>query len=206
MGIAGFCLTREVWSIPYSSATETPAPATKYRTRELGLLLELELFQAVHHPGKLTKSTDPIMKFLLPTLASLISVVSAASILKGERIQQQDGRVRPRRDVVTSNYMQMKSGVIPHPDVEGINHRHLLRRQGAAAAAARNISAGLTNVHDIYYIVDLVVGNQTIPVSVDTGSSDTWVVQQPYQCVSYWYPYPGAVSFCTPPCLVDMWM
>jgi predicted aspartyl protease len=44
-------------------------------------------------------------------------------------------------------------------------------------------TTGLANSNDIYYIVDITVGNQTVPVSIDTGSSDTWMVQQPLQCV-----------------------
>jgi hypothetical protein len=45
----------------------------------------------------------------------------------------------------------------------------------------------LKNVHDVYYSIDLEVGNQTVAVSVDTGSSDTWMVQEPYECVSFWF-------------------
>ena len=56
------------------------------------------------------------------------------------------------------------------------------------------VPAKLKNIYDVYYSIDLVLGNQTISVSVDTGSSDTWVVQEPYVCVSYWAEYFGAVS------------
>ncbi|KAH8900250.1 acid protease [Thozetella sp. PMI_491] len=38
---------------------------------------------------------------------------------------------------------------------------------------------------DVYYIVDLVVGNQSIPVSIDTGSSDTWFIQEPLKCIPF---------------------
>ncbi len=41
----------------------------------------------------------------------------------------------------------------------------------------------MRNMNDIYLIVDIKVGNQTIPVHVDTGSSDTWIVQSPISCV-----------------------
>ncbi|KAL1836799.1 hypothetical protein VTJ49DRAFT_4641 [Mycothermus thermophilus] len=45
----------------------------------------------------------------------------------------------------------------------------------------------LKNIYDVYYSIDIQVGNQTVPVSVDTGSSDTWMVQEPYECVSFWF-------------------
>jgi len=88
------------------------------------------------------------------------------------------------RDVVTTNYLPMRRHVSSHPPMG----HSVLNRRGVG-------SANLTNFLDVYYIVDLVLGNQSIPVSIDTGSSDTWVVKEPYDCVSFWVPFPGAVSF-----------
>ena len=52
----------------------------------------------------------------------------------------------------------------------------------------------LTNINDVYYIIDIEVGNQSIPVTLDTGSSDTWLVQRPYTCVSFWLLAQNSVS------------
>ncbi|KAK3315754.1 aspartic peptidase domain-containing protein [Apodospora peruviana] len=90
------------------------------------------------------------------------------------------------RDAVSSHIMPMRAH-IPSARAPDYSSPHL-RRRG-------DVSANLTNVHDIYYIVDIKVGRETIPVSVDTGSSDTWLVQQPYQCVSYYWE-PGKKPDC----------
>ncbi|KAK3303818.1 aspartic peptidase domain-containing protein [Chaetomium strumarium] len=82
-------------------------------------------------------------------------------------------------------------------------HAIPMRRQRLAPSTTHpalhlraNVPARLRNVYDVYYIIDLQVGNQTIPVSVDTGSSDTWLVQEPYECVSFWWDGPGTTPNC----------
>lgn len=84
------------------------------------------------------------------------------------------------RDKVTTHYIPMRKHDLP------VSANHGLQRRIGGPTSLRN-------AYDVYYIVDLVVGNQTIPVSVDTGSSDTWLVQEPYECVSFWFD-PGGVS------------
>jgi hypothetical protein len=90
------------------------------------------------------------------------------------------------RDAVTAHSIPMrKQNLAP-----STTHPALQRRA--------NVPARLRNVYDVYYIIDLEVGNQTIPVSVDTGSSDTWLVQEPYECVSFWWDGPGTVRSVHP--------
>ncbi|KAK3361421.1 aspartic peptidase domain-containing protein [Lasiosphaeria ovina] len=114
--------------------------------------------------------------------------LSTAGLLRGEVVERNEQAHRPERaafrDAVTTHYVPMRSHVATKP-------------QGGARLRRRsNVPASLTNVHDIYYIIDLLVGNQTIPVSVDTGSSDTWMVQHPYQCVSYFWTPGGTQPDC----------
>ncbi|KAK0710272.1 aspartic peptidase domain-containing protein [Lasiosphaeria miniovina] len=114
--------------------------------------------------------------------------LSTAGLLRGEVVERDEQAHRPERaafrDAVTTHYVPMRSHVAAKP-------------QGGARLRRRsNAPANLTNVHDIYYIIDLLVGNQTIPVSVDTGSSDTWMVQHPYQCVSYFWTPGGTQPDC----------
>jgi len=107
-------------------------------------------------------------KFSVRTLAALAICAgsrAAASVLPAARLGF--------TDVVTSHVVPMVSH-----DVSGTHDLHLRRR-------STNVSTSLTNVHDVYYIIDLLVGNETIPVSIDTGSSDTWMVKSPYKCISF---------------------
>jgi hypothetical protein len=78
-------------------------------------------------------------------------------------------------DVVSTHAIPMRK----HNLVQAASHSALHRRADGPAR--------LKNVHDVYYSIDLEVGNQTVAVSVDTGSSDTWMVQEPYECVSFWF-------------------
>ena len=116
----------------------------------------------------------------LPTKASVVlaaalaTCTAAAVVLRGDPVAK-------FRDTVTSHVVPMRRYPVPHA-----HYAHLVHRRA-------NVSTSLTNVHDVYYIIDLKVGNQIIPVSVDTGSSDTWMVQEPYTCVSMWFDGPGSV-------------
>ncbi|KAK3332945.1 aspartic peptidase domain-containing protein [Cercophora scortea] len=116
------------------------------------------------------------------TVAAVASLVSLLGLANGHPSPVLNGvttltdRVMVH-DTLAAHYVPMQQHVPPqHED------QHL-RRRGLS-------SSNLTNVHDIYYIIELTVGNEKINVSVDTGSSDTWLVQQPYTCVSYYYPPP----------------
>ncbi len=125
--------------------------------------------------------------FYARALTAFASLVSALA-LQGERAPSARA-TRPDlrvgfHDAVTTHVVQMQSNPIPNA-----HENHLRRRE------ARSPITGLTNVHDTYYIIDLLVGNQTISVSVDTGSSDTWMVQEPYECVSFRFERPGVVSY-----------
>jgi hypothetical protein len=92
---------------------------------------------------------------------------------------KKDARLHPlqpsRRDSISAHTIPMRK----HNLAPSTTHPALQRRV--------NFPAKLKNIYDVYYSIDLTVGNQTIPVSVDTGSSDTWMVQEPYECVSFWF-------------------
>ncbi|KAH6640149.1 aspartic peptidase domain-containing protein [Chaetomium tenue] len=83
------------------------------------------------------------------------------------------------RDVVSTHAIPMRK----HDVAASMSHPAMHRRA--------RLPVPLKNIYDVYYSIDLKVGNQTIAVSVDTGSSDTWMVQQPYECVSFWFDPAG---------------
>ncbi|KAK3938550.1 hypothetical protein QBC46DRAFT_317501 [Diplogelasinospora grovesii] len=96
------------------------------------------------------------------------------------------------RDALTTNYVSMRRSA---PASNALS-RGIPSTLAAWRAGSGNVTTNLQNVHDIYYIIDLKVGNQTIPVSVDTGSSDTWMVQQPYECASMFWSSPNSKPNC----------
>ncbi|KAK3381047.1 aspartic peptidase domain-containing protein [Podospora didyma] len=117
-----------------------------------------------------------LTRAILLAYSGSVTSATPANVLQGNIVKPRDAVFR---DAVTTHVVPMRSHALDHPQ-----EPQALRRRGNKRG---NLPANLTNVHDIYYIIDLLVGNQTIPVSVDTGSSDTWFVQQPYQCVSYFW-------------------
>jgi hypothetical protein len=117
------------------------------------------------------------MKTAFLTTLSWVVSLSAASPLKNT-IGRDDAAPRRRAgftDVVSTHAIPMRKHNLASPTSHSTLHR---RADGPAR---------LKNVHDVYYSIDLEVGNQTVAVSVDTGSSDTWMVQEPYECVSFWF-------------------
>ena len=125
--------------------------------------------------------TTRVCAILATWIAAATTVCEAAAAAAGPvhvlRAEHPPTRIG-FHDTVTSHYVSLHGHSVPQ------SHDLHLRRRSSS-----NSSTGLVNVHDVYYIIDLVIGNQTIPVTVDTGSSDTWVVKQPYQCISMrWEP------------------
>ncbi|CAP67077.1 uncharacterized protein PODANS_4_4490 [Podospora anserina S mat+] len=94
-------------------------------------------------------------------------------------------------DTVTSNVIPMRKHIVPSSE-----HRSSVVKPVYRRTADVNHPANLTNVHDVYYIVDIVVGNQTLAVSVDTGSSDTWFVSDYFECVRFWWQGPEYKPNC----------
>ena len=105
-------------------------------------------------------------KALLSALA--LSVSPAASVLLDLDAVKQKNYLAGFRDQVTSHVVPM----VAHP----VSNDGLRRRQSGMSR--------LTNIRDFYYIIEVEVGKQKIPLHLDTGSSDTWMVRDPFECVS----------------------
>ncbi len=123
------------------------------------------------------------MKITILASVSWLASLAAAGPLDNT---SNDGSLIPARrsvfgDAVSTHAVPMRK----HNVAPSAIHPALHRRA--------NFPTRLRNILDVYYSIDLELGNQTIAVSVDTGSSDTWMVQEPYECVSFWYE-PGRVS------------
>ncbi|KAK4195847.1 aspartic peptidase domain-containing protein, partial [Triangularia verruculosa] len=124
------------------------------------------------------------MRYSLFALLSLEISPSAGRLLHATR----NGLVP---DTVTSNVVSMRKHAVP-----SASHRSSATTPIYRRTAAVNHPANLTNVHDVYYIIDLLVGNQTLAMSVDTGSSDTWFVSDPLECVRFWWQGPEYKPNC----------
>ncbi|KAM7187772.1 hypothetical protein V8F20_010829 [Naviculisporaceae sp. PSN 640] len=125
--------------------------------------------------------------FFKSALAAVMATCLAVDALKQASPNAIGAQIKASvvHDKIAPVSLPMRSYVpSPHDPI------HLRRR-----SQSHQPVANLTNVHDIYYMIDLKVGSETIPVSVDTGSSDTWLIQEPYTCVSYFFT-PGKKPEC----------
>lgn len=139
-----------------------------YTFRHHGMTLESPFSGLLAESGCTNHIT---MKTAVLATISWLASPLAAGPLKHAVPQRRAGFT----DVVSTNAIPMRKHNLAPPTSHSALHR---RADGPAR---------LKNVHDVYYSIDLEVGNQTVAVSVDTGSSDTWMVQEPYECVSFWF-------------------
>lgn len=123
-------------------------------------------------------------KWILEVLGGVASLSAAAVIRDGSTSEEQVQRSRPRSsmDVLTAtpHYVPMRAV----PRSTSLRQRRALSNRDTPTAHPFN--AGLTNIQDIYYVADIMVGNQTLPVCIDTGSSDTWFIKSPFVCLDYY--------------------
>jgi hypothetical protein len=91
----------------------------------------------------------------------------------------------PSPDVVTPNYLPLTRGDAKSNSFNTLSAlqqgrtiedvERLVRRQSGA-------SAPLTSLGGIEYLVDITFGTETVSVILDTGSSDTWLIQSGFTC------------------------
>lgn len=113
---------------------------------------------------------------LLP-VALLLSAVADAAITKNVRVS------KPFRaasvDVASPYYFELAKKAVASP--KGYNPRSAAF---ALAAANTTASTGLISLYEgEEFATGITIGGQDFQVIVDTGSSDTWVVESDFLCV-----------------------
>lgn len=114
----------------------------------------------------------------ISTLASAGPVPSQAEVISVETKYPRDVDLNAKAE----HFVSLRS--VPRSD----NSARAARRDGLTGRDPpyHQGNAGLYNAQDMYYITDITVGNKTVPVTIDTGSSDTWFVQSPFMCIDYY--------------------
>ena len=90
-----------------------------------------------------------------------------------------------RAIAATSNYLTLRKRTRPTSRNSPESHKRDTPKD-ATPPPGYPFNAGLTNVKDAYYVADIKIGDETVAVSVDTGSSDTWLIKSPFTCVDYY--------------------
>lgn len=110
------------------------------------------------------------------TTAFLLGLAASSAAKTSERSHRSHKRRAPGVDRVTDN-------VVPLKPVNGVRRHHtgLRRRQSTG-----NGNGGLTAINNpgqANYVAQVGWGNETFSMILDTGSSDTWILQEGFQCL-----------------------
>jgi hypothetical protein len=105
----------------------------------------------------------------------LITSVASAGLPKHPALSSGlFGRLAPSPDVVTNNFVSVRHTQGPHAS------RGRYRRQSAPSGGQTNI----TDPRQTHYVAAVTWGNETYDMLLDTGSSDTWLLQKGYLCLN----------------------
>ena len=105
-------------------------------------------------------------------LGAALAIPSAALTPKfSTEIVHKVAKRAPSPDVLTDNVVAL-TRVVSSTSSFGPLHKR-----------AANGTATFTNPFQYLYRAEITFGNETFSVIVDTGSSDTWVAQEGYQCL-----------------------
>ncbi len=122
------------------------------------------------------------------SLLRFVTIVSLSSLSAAGLLPQPVGtKVERASEAVDYNakaqhYVSLRQVSIGREEGSSIVPR-IVAPSGPEAPPKLHGTTEVRNNDDVLYIVDLEVGAQSIPVSLDTGSSDTWFIQEPFSCV-----------------------
>lgn len=85
------------------------------------------------------------------------------------------GRRAPSPDILTDNILPLRTVLTPRTSLSNV-----FSRRSQLAANETNIA----NPFQLNYVADVQWGDQTFSLILDTGSSDTWVLQEDFQCLN----------------------
>ena len=94
------------------------------------------------------------------------------------------GKRAPSPDLLTDNIVPLKTVTLPLSWQSSRHQRKTLNRRQSTG----NITSGgittISNPQQLAYVAEVTWGNHTFDMLLDTGSSDTWLLQEGFQCLS----------------------
>jgi len=78
------------------------------------------------------------------------------------------------------NVLKLSPEVSIRPERDSPTSKLSVKPPGTGKATA---TSGLWNQKWVYYIANITIGNQQIPLQIDTGSADTWFIQDQLTCM-----------------------
>ena len=93
------------------------------------------------------------------------------------------GKRAPSPDVLTDKLVPLKMVTLPLSWQPVRHMKTLNRRQSTGNSTCGGITT-ISNPQQLAYVAEVTWGNETFDMLLDTGSSDTWLLQEGFQCLS----------------------
>jgi hypothetical protein len=93
------------------------------------------------------------------------------------------GKRAPSPDVLTDKLVPLKTANLPLSWQSVRQRKTLNRRQSTGNSTGGGITT-ISNPQQLAYVAEVTWGNQTFDMLLDTGSSDAWLLQEGFQCLS----------------------
>ena len=90
--------------------------------------------------------------------------------------------IRPAASFQPASYLSVSSNILPLTSLSSTTSSHL-RRPFLPSYSPGNSSTLLSIVESSAFSTAITVDSQTFQVLIDTGSSDLWLITNPYTCV-----------------------
>lgn len=121
------------------------------------------------------------------TTALLAAAVTHAAVVKPNlsvgNPRDLLGKRAPSPDVLTDKVVPLKTVTLPL-SWQSLRHRKTLNHRQSAGNSTSGSITTISNPQQLAYVAEVVWGNQTFDMLLDTGSSDTWLLQEGFQCLS----------------------
>lgn len=110
------------------------------------------------------------------TAALLLALAASSAAKAPEKPHGSLKRRAPGVDRVTDN-------VIPLKPVNSVRRHHTGLRRRQSTGNGKGGLAAINNPGQANYVAEVGWGNETFSMILDTGSSDTWILQEGFQCL-----------------------
>jgi hypothetical protein len=122
------------------------------------------------------------------TALLLAAAVNDAAAVKPDLVMGKPrgllGKRAPSPDVLTNNLVPLKTVTMPLSWQSSSHQRKTLNRRQLTGNSTSGGNTTISNPQQLAYVAEVTWGNQTFDMLLDTGSSDTWLLQEGFQCLS----------------------
>ena len=134
-----------------------------------------------------TNKSYPFLRRYTMVRSWITALVLAAAVTDAVAVRNPRGLLgkrAPSPDVVTDNLVPLKRVTLPLSWKSSRQQRKTLNRRQSTGNSTSGGITTISNPQQLAYVAEVTWGNETFDMLLDTGSSDTWLLQEGFQCLS----------------------